>query len=156
MNQSTDLAFAFFERIFGMPLEQIQPVPVSGWELVEILWPLNDYFRPRLDRIKTLHYDPSCEAAADYAIEAFADHPILETWRELPLPVWRVLLERQQQLILVALVNEKEGNTITHLPDGLPDSARLPGVMLLLLHGMKLPWPAKDRARFVLPEGKPH
>ena len=147
------LAFQYFEEILGKPLDLIEPIPVTGWEVVETVWPLNEIFRPFLTRIRTVKYDERYEAAADAAIEKYVQSQSAKTWDDLPAEVWRVLLERHQQLIIVALANEKEGNPVTILPSGLPASARLGGIMLLLLHGMKLPWPAEDRSQFEFPEG---
>ena len=106
------LAYEYFERVLGRPLEQIQPVPVTGWEVVEIVWPLNEVFRPFLSRIRTVKYDNRFEATADKAIEAFVNAQRLETWKELPGDTWRILLERHQQLIVVALANEAQRNSV--------------------------------------------
>lgn len=151
------LAIEYFESILGKPLSQFPPMPVSGWEVVEILWPLNEIFRPLLYRIRSIRYDERFESAADKAIEKYIKlNNFKKAWDGLPGEVWRVLLERHIQLLAVALANEMAGNPVTVLPPGLPDSARLSGIMLLLLHGMKLPWPPEDRSEFEFPEGGPH
>lgn len=149
------LALKYFEEVMGKPLDNITPVPVSGWEVVEILWPLNDVFRPFLHRIRSIKYDQKYESAADKAIERYVSLQSAEAWNNLPGEVWRILLERHMQLIAVAIINEKEGNNLTVFPLGLPAHARLGGIMLSLLHGMKLPWPPEDKSRFELPEGGP-
>lgn len=128
---------------------------LSGWDVVEILWPLNDMFRPRLREIRSLPYDASFEAAADDAIRAFAETPEAATWKTIPAGAWRVLLERHQQLLVVAMANEAAGNPMTVMPAGLSQQDRLAGLMLLLLLRMKLPFPAADRSRTELPEGSP-
>lgn len=151
---SFDLATRFFERFLG-PLNDIQSVPVSGWRLVEILWPLNDLFRQYLSRIKIIRYESRFEPEADKAIERFSEKPDPAAWGDISPGAWRVLLERHMQITVVALANEKEGSPITVLPSGLPKDAELPGVMLLMLHQMKLPWPPEDRAGLELPEGPP-
>lgn len=149
------LAFQYFEEILGKPLQNITPIPVTGWEVVEIVWPLNEIFRPFMTRIGTIKYDARYEAAADEAIEKYVRNQSAKTWEKLHGEVWRVLLERHLQLMVVAIANERAGNPVIVFPSGLPASARLGGIMLLLLHGMKLPWPAEDRSQFEFPEGGP-
>lgn len=153
--RNIQLAYEYFERIIGRPLNQTLPVPVSGWEVVEIVWPLNEVFRSFLTRIRTIKYDQRFETSADEAIEQFVKNQKPETWKTLAGETWRVLLERHQQLIVVALANEMQNNKVTVLPQGLPKNARLGGIMLLLLHSMILPWPSEDRSHFDLPEGGP-
>lgn len=148
------LAMAFFERFIGS-LDNVQPVPVSGWRLIEILWPMNAVFRPYLERIRSIEYSPHFEAEADKAIEMFAEDPRAETWNDVSPGAWRVLLERHQQMLTVAQANEMIGNIVTVLPAGIPKEAELPGVMLVLLHGMKLPFPLSDRSRLELPNIPP-
>lgn len=150
-----NIAFKYFEKVMGKPLDEITPVPVSGWEVVEIVWPLNDVFRPFLQRIRSIKYDQRYESAADEAIEKYVYTQNVQTWNNLPGEVWRVLLERHMQLIALVIFNEKMENNVTVFPLGLPAHARLGGIMLLLLHGMKLPWPPEDRSQFELPEGCP-
>lgn len=154
MASNLDLALEYFEAVLGQPIDTLRPEPVSGWDVVEALWPLNELFRPHLARIRSIRYDAAYEAAADDAIEAYVAAPKARTWRKLKPKTWRVLLERHQQMLTVALANELEGNrAITRLPHGLPELARLPGLMLLLLHGMTLPFPPEDRSALELPEG---
>jgi hypothetical protein len=150
------LAFKYFENVMGMPLDQIQPVPIDGWKLVEILWPLNDLFRPYLSRIRTIKYNRKFEEEADKAIELYVRNQNPRDWNNLAGETWRVLLERHQQLLVVALANEHAGNpSITQIPFGLPHSALLPGIMLLLLHSMELPWPPEDRTDIEFPNNGP-
>ena len=149
-----NLALAFLEKALGRPLDGVEPVPVSGWRVVEILWPLNSIFKPGIERIKTVAYRPAFETEADKAIEAFAANPNAATWVNLSPGAWRVLLERHQQMLVVAMANEAAGNnSLTRLPFGLPKAAELPGVMLLFLHSMKLPYPPEDRSQLELPDG---
>jgi len=149
------LAMAFFKRFISS--DSIHPVPVSGWQLTEILWPLNAVFRPYMERIRSVEYSLHFEAEADKAIERFAENPRPETWNDVSPGAWRVLLERYLQLLKVAQLNEMAGveNIITVLPAGLPKDAELPGVMLLVLHGMKLRLPLSDISRLQLPEIPP-
>lgn len=154
MSNNFQVVRAYFESVMGKPLDQIPPVSFSGRDVAEIVWPLNEVFRPFLTRIRTISYDPKYEAAADNAIERYVKNPVLATWNNLPGGVWRVLLERHQQLIMMAFASDIAGNTkFTSLPLGLPENARLGGIMLFWLHGMKLPFPIEDRAAFELPSG---
>lgn len=147
-----NLAYKYFEKVLGQPINEFTPVQLSGWEVVEIVWPLNDFFRPKWHQINTLRYPSNFEKAANDAIERFVLNPGQKTWENLEAGVWRVLLERHQQLIQMAIANEIAGNTvITHIPNGLQQIEKLCGIMLLLLHSMKLPWPPEDRSQLEPP-----
>lgn len=149
------LALRYFESMLGKPIQQCRQIPLSGWDVVEILWPLNKLFRLRLRIIKTIAYDSGLEKDADAAIELFVSNGE-QAWTACPAGVWRVLLERYIQLQTVALANEANKNNVTVIPEGLPDSARLPGLMLLLLHSMELPFPPSAPTQLELPEGDFH
>ncbi len=154
MSDRFQLAISYFESVMGRPLQQVPPVSVSGMGMVEIIWPLNEMFRPFLTCIRTIKYDSKYEAAADKAIELYVKNPGPSIWDSLPGEVWRVLLERHNQLIVTGMANEAAGNKkFTSLPLGLPESAKLGGVMLLWLHSMPLPFPPEDRSDFVFPAG---
>jgi hypothetical protein len=155
MRPNLALACAYFEREIGKPLDEVPPIPLSGWDVVTALWPLNDVFRPHIARIRTVRYEARFEPDANAAIEAFAGAPVAETWSDLSAGTWRVLLERHQQMLVVAMANERAGNPVTVMPPGLSATARLAGAMLLLLHSMKLPFPLADRSQLELPEGSP-
>lgn len=155
MPKNFDLAVQYMEQVLPVPLSRATPIEVSGWELIEILWPLNQVFRRQIHKIRSLPYRPEFEPMADRAIEEFVFGSGEQAWAAYPGDVWRVLLERHQQLIAVGLANELADNRITVLPAELPASERLPVAMLLLLHSMELPWPPDDRSEFELPEGSP-
>ena len=106
-------------------------------------------------RIRTVKYRLKLEKEADKAIELFALNPVAKTWEDLPAGVWRVLLERHAQLTNVVLANDMAENPVTLLPEGLPSSAKLSGLMLLLLHSMKLPFPPEDRSQLEAPPEAP-
>lgn len=149
------LAQGFFESVMG-PLDEIAPQPLSGWEYVEHIWPLNDVFRPHIERIRSVRYRPRYESGADRAVEAFVERPVSETWHDLNAGVWRVLLERHMQMLTVALTNDANGNEhFTFIPAGLPKPCVMPGLMLLWLHSTELPSPPKDRSTLELPAGAP-
>lgn len=109
--KNINLAVAFFERVLDCPLDSVPPVAVEGERVAQILWPLNALFRPQFERICSLPYRPRFEREADQGIEAFAEKPEAETWASLSPGAWRVLLERHQQMIMVALLNSP-GNTV--------------------------------------------
>ncbi|HNC51236.1 MAG TPA: hypothetical protein PLO14_03205 [Accumulibacter sp.] len=148
-----DLLKAYFEQVLAKPLEKTTPVRLSGWESAEALWPINERFRANFHQIRSLPYDASCEAAADAAIEALAFHRPGADWADLDAGTWRVLLERQQQALVVALANERAGSPLIPVPSGLPRSARTGAALLFLMHRMNLPFPVQDRSGFEVPRG---
>ena len=145
-----DLFNEFVLKVLGKPLESTHPVYLTGWQGVEALWPLNEDFRPNIEQIRSLPYDAAFEAKAD---EAIAIRAMGSAWPAIEAGTWRVLLERQQQALMVATANEMAGNPLMPVPSGLPKSARTGAAMLFLLHGMKLPFPVKDRSGMTLPLG---
>jgi len=148
-----DLFRAFVLKTIGKPPDATRPVWLSGRDVVEALWPINERFRPNIHQIRTLPYRAADEAEADRAIEDFVFGRPGADWSRLGAGAWRVLLERQQQGIAVALASELAGNPLIPVPDGLPPSSRAAAAMLSMLHGMRLPFPAEDRSGFELPEG---
>lgn len=149
--KNVELAKAYFESVLDKPLSQMQFDQLGGMRVLEILWPVNDILRPRLYEIRSLPYSKHLTAEADEAIEAFSVRPVAQTWQDLDPGVWRVLLERHHQMLMVAATNEVQGFPLTSIPGDLPQNAVLPAVMLLLLHSMRLPWPPGDRTEFELP-----
>lgn len=128
-----------------MPNEWGAPRVLSGMNVVEALWPLNDVFRPHLADVGELPYDSQYEAEADAAVEGYVIHGI-EAWINLPAGVWRVLMERHQQALVVACANEAAGNAeLMTIPAALPETSILGAAMIYMLHGMTLPFPAKPR-----------
>jgi len=129
-----------------MPDEWGRPCMLSGMDVVAALWPLNDLFRPHLADVGQLPYEPQYEADADKAVEGFVARGVT-AWSELPAGVWRVLMERHLQALVVASANEAAGNSaFMAVPEELP-AASIPGAaMIYMLHGMKLPYPVKQRS----------
>lgn len=154
MTDRIALLRSYIESATGRPLETFRPQPLSGWSAVEALWPLNDRFRPVLALIKAIRYEPRFEREADAAIAGLTHQPP-DDWAEVSPGAWRVLLERQQQGIMVALANEHAGNTLMSIPVGLSPSQRTVVVALFLLYQMPLPWPPDDRSGLELPIGDP-
>ena len=148
-----DLFNAFISKVLGKPIDSTTPVMLSGWEVVEALWPLNELFRPNIEQIKSISYDPFFEAELDAALEKEVMRDADAESEAFSPGAWRVFLERQQQAIVLALANEVAGNPVMPIPSELPESARSGAAMLFLLHGMKLPFPVVDRSGFALPQG---
>jgi len=107
--------------------------PMSGWRFVELLWPLNDMFRARLPAIRGLPYDASFEAEADAAILALQDRPGAAGWAELSPGAWRVLLERHQQAITLAVMVDAQDKPFLVIPRGLSEDDQRTGAALLVL-----------------------
>lgn len=145
-----DFAFEFMEKAIGSPLNEIPTMQLSGMQVIEILWALNNVFRPRLLEIRVLPYDNRFEKAADAAVKSFAMAPFDATWVDLAPATLRVLLERHQQAIQLAIGFELQGRHMISIPSSLPESALLPTVMLLWLVGSRLPFPVEDRGSLEL------
>jgi hypothetical protein len=67
---SDDLYLKYLERCLGKSPDGCEIVALSGGEVVEAMWPLNDRFKPYLHRIAALPYDARFEREADDVIEA--------------------------------------------------------------------------------------
>lgn len=143
---------AYCESQHPGPLTRESMVQVSGWEATEALWPLNDMFRPCFEQIRCLSYDPRFELDADAAIEQMLQPGALD-WSGNSPGAWRVLLERHQQAIMVALANEFAGNLLLPVPRSFNLKQRTVFVALFLLHSMELPFPVEDRSGFSIPQG---
>ena len=131
-----------------VPLEEAEAIPLSPSGLIEIFWLLNEVFRPVHARVRSLPYRTMFEAGAEEAIVRFAWNPTPEAWGDLKPGVWRVLLERHEQMLMVCMGNAAEGEPrMTFIPKELPDSDRLPAQMLEWHLRMSLPWRPQDRSR---------
>jgi len=129
-----------------MPDEWGRPRQLSGMDVVAALWPLNDLFRPHMADVGQLPYEAKYEVDADAAIEGFIGHGV-SAWASLPAGIWRVLMERHLQALVVASANEAAGNTaFMAIPNDLPDASIPNAAMIYMLHGMKLPFPVKQRS----------
>ena len=146
-----ELIRAYVQQTTGKPLESFRPAPFSGWQVAEALWPLNERFRANLQQIRTITYDRMFEPEADLAVEALVLQG--DDWSSISPRAWRVLLERQQQLLTVALMLDRSGQPMTRVPAQLAVAHQSTVAIADVLHGMKLPQPAADRSGFDLPEG---
>jgi len=133
-------------------MDELQPVAVDGWTVVEALWPINDDFRPKHGAFRALTYSPAHEAKADEAIERYLS---TNSWGPVSLETWRVLLERHSQAIMVAALNARAGNPPMFAPHSLPKPALKGAAVIWLLHSMKLPFPPEDHSHKELPPGGP-
>lgn len=148
-----DLFDAYAEKVLGKPLNSVRPDYLTGWQVIEALWPLNERFRTAVFRIRTLAYNPAFEEEADSAIARLAENANA-SWADISANAWRVLLERQLQALMVAGVNEASGNLrFMPIPPGFSAEQRTVAATLFLLHGMKLPYPVTDRSGFEVPSG---
>lgn len=129
----------------GLNWMHSHPVSLSGWEVAEALWPLNQYFRPHYQQFAGLPYNPAFEKQADIAQKRFVFEGM---WGPVSVEAWRVILERQQQTLVVALANEVDGNHLMPVPHLLPKQAYTGFAVLFWLQGMKLPFPASDRSNY--------
>jgi len=153
---SWDELHAFLENRLGKPLDMAEPRPLTPWQVIEALWPLRDVFAPVHARVRSLPYRPMFEADADEAIVNFAWSPSAETWNDLKPGVWRVLLERYEQMLTVCAANEAEGRPrMTIIPRELPEDELLSAQMLEWLLRMSLPWQPGDRSRDQAPGNAP-
>lgn len=152
---SRAMAFMYMEQIMGRDLSRMRPVRISGWRVAEILWPLNGLFKADYHRVASLPYDPGFGPEVDAAIIGAAESGSLGALEGLSPGGKRVLLERHQQMLLVALANEAAGESVGSIPEGLPAEAELPLLMLLYLHEMGLPFESEDRSQSQWPGGFP-
>lgn len=145
-DSSKQLLLAYIAATLNkMPNEWGALRTLSGMNIVEALWPLNDVFRPHLANVGMLPYEPRHEADADFAVESYVINGE-EAWANLPAAVWRILMERHQQALVVACANEAAGNAdFMTIPAALPETAIPGAAMIYMLHGMILPYPVKPR-----------
>lgn len=141
-----DVLFAFFSEHCGDAWQTSSPVPLSAWEVIEALWPLNAYFKREYKAFRALPYSAACEAQADEALLQFVFEG---AWGLVSIDTWRVILERQQQAIMALPLHEMSGGKPrVYIPPMLPDAARTGAAILAVLHKMKLPFPVADRANY--------
>ncbi len=137
----------------GIDLHDTEPLPLSGWQFVEAVWPLNERFRPVIERIRSIDYDKAFIEEANEAIRRFINHDN-PNWDDISAGAWRVLLERQQQSITSAVGHFELNNLpVTHIPSGLTENQLTPVVSLLSLHNMQLPFPIAERSSMTIPAG---
>ncbi|QEW05637.1 hypothetical protein [Nitrincola iocasae] len=140
-----ELLFQFYDRVIGPNWQTSDPIKLSGWEVVEALWPLNKYFKRYYRNFCTLPYDPAFETQADAAQKRFV---FSGNWGVVSIETWRVILERHQQSLNVALLNEAAGYPLMSVPDRLRSEARTGAAILFLLQQMTLPFEVADRSSF--------
>jgi len=133
----------------GLPLDLTAPKKVDWWAAISAMWPLNDVFRPNLEKIRSVKYRTRAEPAADFAIERYALDGLTD-WPDVSQNAWRVLLERHLQFQRVGMANQAAGERLM-IPASLSADQLLPFLLLFWLHQMKLPFPVTDQTHLELP-----
>lgn len=138
-----ELAVRFFSRTLGNDWEQTAvPKALSGRDVVETLWALNDRLRKRSSDLHGVKYLAASEPELDSAIEKLAATEDLSALDNLSAGALRVLDERHRQMVKVAIANEfADNDVIITLPAGLSADQQLVAVILLRFWRMVLPWP---------------
>jgi hypothetical protein len=144
---SNDLYITFLEKCLGKSPDDGEILALSGSEVVEAMWPLNDKFKPYLHRIAALPYDARFEQEADDAIEALVFKS--SDWNDISAQAWRVLLERQQQALIFFQLQADE--PLVPIPAELNPIHYSAAVWLFVLHQWSLPLPIADRSNLAMP-----
>lgn len=139
---SNDLYAKFLERCLGKSPDGSEILALSGSEVVEAMWSLNDRFKPYLHRIVALPYDARFEREADDAIEALVFKAC--DWNDLSAQAWRVLLERQRQALMFFQLQADE--PFVPIPAELNPSHYSAAAWLFVLHQWTLPYAVADRS----------
>lgn len=132
----------YLEQALGKSPNESNMVALSGNEAMEAIWPLNEVFRPYIQRIAVFPYEANYENEADDALEAFVFSG--DDWAGLSAQAWRVLLERHHQAIILFQLNENE--PVIPIPEELAAEHYTNVVLLFVLHQWKLPFPPVDRS----------
>lgn len=129
------------------PLLSCKPRPLKARDAMAFLWALNERYRPRVHQIKTVRYRKQFEREADNALRTLVLAG--DDWSTLPLVVWRVMLERHQQALIVCVANDLHAPDaeMLHVPEGFSDRATAHFVAVWLCHSMKLPYPVTDESK---------
>jgi hypothetical protein len=146
---SSEMYVDYLTKCIGKSPDECETMALTGSEVVEALWQLNDRFRPALHRIASLPYDPRFEQEADKAIDDLVFS--LSDWRQVSAQAWRVLLERHQQAIIFFQLQPDE--PFVPIPEALAVTDYTAAVLLFVLHGWTLPFPVADRSALAGPAG---
>ncbi|MES1936679.1 hypothetical protein C27AD_10026 [Salinisphaera hydrothermalis C27AD] len=140
------------EQALGAPAEALEWEPITPTELGELLWQLEDVFRPYFRIISACPYLPKSERAADDAALNLADAPRPETLFMLAAPTLRVLFERHRQMLTVAGLNSATGSeSIMRMPVNAEPHLRLQIAIAFWLCEMTLPMPVSDQSQIEPP-----
>jgi len=148
--KNLDLIKRYTEQHLGHPLERAQPLKLNGDQVSEVLWPLNELFRPNQEAIQSLSYDAQYEREADAAISGFAFDPGGYDWSTVSSGAWRVFMERHYQTLMLAGLQLQ--TPFLSVPLNLPARARLGFLLLFQYHEMALPFPVQDRSGGGMPQ----
>ncbi|EAO0751044.1 hypothetical protein VPZ86_001273 [Salmonella enterica] len=133
------------QKELSQPLENFPPKAFSSEEAQSCFWPLGEFFRPYIHQIETVHYRKQAEPDANRAIRDFVLYK--KKWDNLPLIVWRVLLERYRQLQTVITLNIAAGNhRFMVLPVDVSNPLKLRFAVAGQLYAMKLPYKVNDQS----------
>lgn len=147
--KNLDLMNQYVERLLGHSINEEQPVKLNGDKVSEILWPLNELFRPNLAAIQSLSYETKYEREADSVIAELAFNPQHDL-SEMSAGAWRVFLERHCQTLM--LTGLQLQIPFLSVPSNLPAQARLGFLLLFQYHEMPLPFPVQDRSGGEFPQ----
>ena len=145
---SDDIYIDFLEKCVGKSSTEFTTAALTGEEIVEAIWLLNEAFKSRYHMIASLSYESKYEKQADEAIISYALKK--DNWETLSGEVLRILLERVHQAIIYFQLNAKE--PFVPIPDDLHPDHYLAAVMLFLLHQWTLPFPITHQSTFDIPE----
>lgn len=150
-----DLQRVLVETALGVPLESLAPAPMAITQCADALWTLNARFRPYVARIGSLAYNPTQEAAADDAVERLVLQN--DAWTNEAPDVWRVLLERHQQALMLLAIRAADAGTwdarLFSVPAPAGDALRAKLAIVFLLHSTSLPFAVVERTDAALPQG---
>ena len=132
-------AWPYFARWLGEGWETAPPTELTGQQVAQLLWPLNDLFRPRIRRMSDVPYDPHFSAGADFAIDAAVETLDLARLADADLRSMRVLLERLAQTLTATTALRDE--PFMEVPADLSEELQRFAVILIVLRSMELPWP---------------
>jgi len=145
LQKQHDLLEILCKQTLNRDLNDCLPVNYSPDDVLGFLWPMNELFRPRFHQIKTVSYRKQYERAADTAIENL----VLKgaAWDTLPLTVWRVLLERHLQALIMCVANRAADNPVVmYAPVGLKPPALTTFSVVFWWYAMKLPYQVTDES----------
>jgi hypothetical protein len=128
----------FYALRIGEGWRQSSPRSVSTDQALQALWQLNDLYQQNYQLIASLSYASTYEKEADQALEKLV---LGGAWsgRDPKPIVWRVLLERQHQSMVVVLANELHNNDdFCTIPSELPEVYLPHAIALFLQFEMKL------------------
>lgn len=152
-NTTKNLLYRYLEHAPKVSISDSAADPLNALEVIEILWTLNDILRPTLQQIRSMPYRAEFSKKVDLEIERLADrNGNISEIANLPAFAARVLLERHQQVLIVATANIKR-KVMVHFPEGLTKHEKETALLIYFYHKMELPFPVRREWEIELPEG---